>query len=74
MVKRRTKSGLGRPISKSSTSLDQIARIFIRIDVVGVLVFDANLLNGDSETVWCDRSSEFVALADGINHCSKALC
>lgn len=65
MVKRRTKSGLGRPISKSSTSLDQIARIFIRIDVVGVLVFDANLLNGDSETVWCDRSSEFVALATG---------
>ena len=68
------KKRIGQADFQEQHFFDQIARIFIRIDVVGVLVFDANLLNGDSETVWCDRSSEFVALADGINHCSKALC
>ena len=68
------KKRIGQADFQEQHFFDQIARIFIRIDVVGVLVFDANLLNGDSESVWCDRSSEFVALADGINHCSKALC
>ena len=68
------KKRIGQADFQEQHFFDQIARIFIRIDVVGVLVFDANLLDSKPKTVRCDRGAQFVALADGINHCSKALC
>ncbi len=67
------KKRIGQSDFQEENFFDQIARIFVRIDVVWVFVFDANLLDSKPKTVRRDRGAQFVALAYGINHRGEAL-